>query len=113
MQAPRRLLDRVEASWPDSACKRYGDHNGDLLAAGVGYFAFFSIFPALALAFAIFGFVLRATRTCWPRPPTRSTRPSRARSGPATVGRTSLMQHKLFLVWSTRPMQRTVFGDRN
>ena len=41
------------------AWHRYGEANGDLLAAGVGYFAFFSIFPALALAFAIFGFVLQ------------------------------------------------------
>jgi len=30
-----------------------------VLAAGVGYFAFFSIFPAVALAFTVFGFVLR------------------------------------------------------
>jgi membrane protein len=32
---------------------------GSILAAGVGYFAFFSLFPAVALAFAVFGFVLR------------------------------------------------------
>ena len=42
-----------------SAWQRYANANGDLLAAGVAYFAFFSIFPALALAFAIFGFVLQ------------------------------------------------------
>ena len=53
------LVNRVKQSHPYRAWKRYGDANGDLLAAGVGYFAFFSIFPALALAFAVFGFVLR------------------------------------------------------
>ena len=57
---------RSSASWTGSrppARYRPGpataSANGDLLAAGVGYFAFFSIFPALALAFAIFGFVLQ------------------------------------------------------
>lgn len=38
---------------------RYGDARGNLLAGGVTYFAFLSIFPALALAFTIFGIVLR------------------------------------------------------
>ena len=32
---------------------------GGLLAGGIAYFAFFSVFPALTLGFAIFGFVLR------------------------------------------------------
>ncbi|MEW1954978.1 YihY/virulence factor BrkB family protein [Terrabacter sp. NPDC080008] len=53
------LLERLKATRPYRAWTRYGESNGDLLAAGVGYFAFFSIFPALALAFAIFGFVLQ------------------------------------------------------
>jgi membrane protein len=44
------------------AWKRYADARGNVLAAGVGYFAFFSIFPAVALAFAVFGFVLRGHR---------------------------------------------------
>lgn len=57
--AVKDLVDRLKASHPYRAWKRYGDANGNLLAAGVGYFAFFSIFPALALAFAIFGFVLQ------------------------------------------------------
>ena len=59
MQAGRRIIDRIKRTHVYGAWKRYGDHNGDLLAAGVGYFAFFSIFPALALAFTIFGIVLR------------------------------------------------------
>lgn len=53
------LLARFQASRPWRAWKRYSDVRGNLLAAGVGYFAFFSIFPAVALAFAVFGFVLR------------------------------------------------------
>jgi membrane protein len=53
------LEARFGASRPWLAWKRYADARGNVLAAGVGYFAFFSIFPALALAFAVFGFVLR------------------------------------------------------
>lgn len=59
MQAVRRIIDRIKRSQAYRAWQRYGNHNGDLLAAGVGYFAFFSVFPALALAFTIFGIVLR------------------------------------------------------
>jgi membrane protein len=47
------------ASRPGRAWRRYADARGSILAAGVGYFAFFSIFPATALAFTVFGFVLR------------------------------------------------------
>jgi membrane protein len=42
------------------AWKRNGDRSGNLLAGGVGYFAFFSIFPAVLLAFTVFGLVLRS-----------------------------------------------------
>lgn len=42
------------------AWKRYGDHRGSLIAGGVGYFAFFSVFPAVLLAFTVFGLVLRS-----------------------------------------------------
>jgi membrane protein len=56
----RLLFARFRASKPWRAWKRYGDARGNILAAGVGYFAFFSIFPAVALAFTVFGFVLRA-----------------------------------------------------
>jgi membrane protein len=58
VSALTRAFDRVKQTRAWEAWQRYGRSNGDLLAAGVGYFAFFSIFPALALAFAIFGFVL-------------------------------------------------------
>jgi membrane protein len=53
------LWTRFQASRLWRAWKRYGDARGNILAAGVGYFAFFSIFPAVALAFTVFGFVLR------------------------------------------------------
>jgi membrane protein len=55
----KSAIARFRASRPGRAWKRYGDARGNILAAGVGYFAFFSIFPAAALAFAVFGFVLR------------------------------------------------------
>jgi membrane protein len=55
----QKALDWLKTTRAWSAWQRYGSANGDLLAAGVAYFAFFSIFPALALAFAIFGFVLQ------------------------------------------------------
>ena len=50
---------RIQATQAWRAWKRYGDHRGNLLAGGVGYFAFFSVFPAVLLAFTIFGIVLR------------------------------------------------------
>jgi len=55
----KTMLARWGRSRPGRAWKRYADARGNVLAAGVGYFAFFSIFPAIALAFAVFGFVLR------------------------------------------------------
>ena len=59
MSVFQKALDWLKTTRAWSAWQRYGSANGDLLAAGVAYFAFFSIFPALALAFAIFGFVLQ------------------------------------------------------
>ena len=56
----RPVFAWFRASKPWRAWRRYGDARGNILAAGVGYFAFFSIFPAVALAFTVFGFVLRA-----------------------------------------------------
>ena len=55
----KRLFATVRRSRPWRAWERYSRVRGSILAAGVGYFAFFSIFPAVALAFAGFGFVLR------------------------------------------------------
>ena len=53
-------VERFAASRPGRAWKRYGEARGNILAAGVSYFAFFSVFPATALAFTAFGFVLRS-----------------------------------------------------
>ena len=59
MQTLKAWWARLQTTSAWRAWKRYGDARGNLLAGGVGYFAFFSIFPALLLAFTIFGFVLR------------------------------------------------------
>lgn len=55
----KTAVKRLQASKPWRAWKRYGEARGNILAGGVSYFAFFSIFPAVALAFTVFGFVLR------------------------------------------------------
>ena len=55
----KALIARFRGGKPWRAWQRYSDARGNVLAAGIGYFAFFSIFPAVALAFAVFGFVLR------------------------------------------------------
>ena len=53
------LLARAQRTRPWRAWTRYGDARGNVLAGGISYFAFFSIFPAVALAFTVFGFVLQ------------------------------------------------------
>lgn len=57
--AIRRLWAWAQRSEAWRAWKRYGAARGDLLAAGIAYFSFFSLFPAAALAAVVFGFVLR------------------------------------------------------
>ncbi|CAN7343875.1 YihY/virulence factor BrkB family protein [Knoellia sp. LjRoot47] len=59
-------MDRLKAIWASvqrtrlwHAWKRYGDSRGNLLAGGIAYFAFFSLFPVLALAFTVFGVLLQ------------------------------------------------------
>lgn len=59
MSALTRIVDWAKGTRPWDAWQRYSHANGDLLAAGVGYYAFFSVFPAVALGFTIFGFFLR------------------------------------------------------
>jgi len=58
----KAAASRLTESRPGLAWQRYADARGNMLAAGIGYFAFFSIFPAVALAFSVFGFVLREHR---------------------------------------------------
>ncbi|MFV0462195.1 MAG: YihY/virulence factor BrkB family protein [Nostocoides sp.] len=41
------------------AWKRYGEVRGSLLAGGVTYYAFLSLFPAVALGFTVFGVLLK------------------------------------------------------
>ncbi len=59
MDTLKAMLARLRKSPFMRAWKRYGDARGGLLAGGVTYFAFFSLFPAIALGFTIFGLVLR------------------------------------------------------
>ncbi len=59
MGESRSFRERLKGSHPALAWVRYRDAQGNLLAGGVAYYGFFSIFPALALGAAIFGFVLQ------------------------------------------------------
>ncbi|MBK8468797.1 MAG: YihY/virulence factor BrkB family protein [Candidatus Phosphoribacter sp.] len=54
-----RRWQQLQQTRPLRAWARYGEARGDLLAAGIAYFSFFSLFPALALGAVVFGFVLR------------------------------------------------------
>ncbi len=55
----KAVLARLKGSAVYAAWQHYNAARGGLLAGGIAYFAFFSVFPALTLGFAIFGFVLR------------------------------------------------------
>ncbi|HEV7146598.1 MAG TPA: YihY/virulence factor BrkB family protein [Pedococcus sp.] len=59
MNTLKQWWERIQATPPGRAWKRYNDARGGLLAGGVTYFAFLSIFPIMALAFAVFGVALR------------------------------------------------------
>lgn len=52
-------LARVQASLPLRAWNRYGRARGGVLAGGVAYAAFFSLFPLLAVSFTVFGLFVR------------------------------------------------------
>jgi membrane protein len=58
MDLVKQWRGRFEASDVGRAWKRYSVHRGNLLSAGVTYYAILSIFPLMALAFAIFGVLL-------------------------------------------------------
>jgi membrane protein len=51
-------LGRLHASRAWRAWRRYTDVRGRVLAGGVAFFAFFSLIPALALGFTLFGLVV-------------------------------------------------------
>ena len=59
MNTLKQWWARAQATPPGRAWKRYGDTRGSLLAGGVSYFGFLSIFPIMALAFTVFGVLLR------------------------------------------------------
>lgn len=59
MTALKKLWQTITRHRPYTAYQRYGEANGNLLASGVAYYSFFSVFPAIALAFTVFGFVLQ------------------------------------------------------
>jgi membrane protein len=52
------LLQPIRASLLYRAWQRYGAVRGNVLAGGIAYFAFFSVFPALAIGFTLFALVL-------------------------------------------------------
>ncbi|GLY13082.1 hypothetical protein Kisp01_00980 [Kineosporia sp. NBRC 101677] len=57
-KSPARLLARAQRTVAWRAWQRYGKARGGVLAGGMAYAAFFSIFPALAVGFTVFGLVV-------------------------------------------------------
>lgn len=55
----KQLWRRIQRLKPYRANQRYNAVHGNLLSSGIAYYAFFSVFPAFAIAAVIFGFVLR------------------------------------------------------
>ena len=58
MVSPGGVLQRAQATLPWRAWERYGTARGGVLAGGVAYAGFFSLFPVLAFGFTVFGLVL-------------------------------------------------------
>jgi membrane protein len=52
------LNARWQATFAGRVWSRYSDARGNVLAGGIAYFAFFSVFPALAIGFTVLGLVL-------------------------------------------------------
>ena len=59
-----RCVARLQAHPAVAGLDALRRRRGNVLAGGVGYFAFFSIFPAVALAFTVFGSSCRTAPTC-------------------------------------------------
>jgi membrane protein len=57
----KALWARIQRLKPYRANARYNEVRGNLLSAGIAYYAFFSVFPAVAIAAVVFGFVLRGS----------------------------------------------------
>lgn len=58
VDSAKRLVARLKASHLGRSYDRYSQARGNVLAAGIAFFAFFSIGPALIVGFTIFGLVL-------------------------------------------------------
>ncbi len=57
-KSPAGLLQRAKRTVAWRAWQRYGKARGGILAGGMAYAAFFSIFPALAVGFTVFGLIV-------------------------------------------------------
>lgn len=55
----KQLWEKVKRLKAYRANERYNEVRGNLLSSGIAYYAFFSVFPAFAIAAVVFGFVLR------------------------------------------------------
>jgi membrane protein len=58
VKALGELAARWQASFPGRVWTRYSQARGNVLAGGIAYFAFFSVFPSLALGVTAMGLVL-------------------------------------------------------
>ena len=58
MASPSELIKRLQALRPWRAWQRYTQARGGVLAGGMAYIAFFSLFPALAVGFTVFGLIV-------------------------------------------------------
>jgi membrane protein len=60
MSRLHRLIDRVQRWKPVRVLRRYSDHRGTLLAAGLSFQAVFAVFAAIWVAFSVAGLALAA-----------------------------------------------------
>ncbi len=54
----KELIERLKQTKPLRAWDQYSSARGNLLAGGIAYVALFSLFPALAIGFTVFAWVL-------------------------------------------------------
>lgn len=58
VEQAKGLLAKLMETHAWKAYQRYGNARGNVLAGGIAYFAFFSVFPALAAALSVLGIVM-------------------------------------------------------
>ena len=61
VEQAKSAVSTVQRSLPLRAYTKYSQARGNVLAGGIAYFAFFSIFPALAVTLTLVGFVMQNT----------------------------------------------------